>query len=1116
MKKKTFLLLIACFTISSFYGQSSYQPTPHIPVRNFYMTPPTPMVSQFLRYDELPVSEYTGIPNISIPLYNIEVDDISIPVTLSYHASGIKVNQDASWVGMGWDMSFASIIQFVNDLDDLSTNPIHGAKNSMRNIKQLPNWLESSQSTNYGYTFYPLKSSVFASDPTGLPNLNNKEPTPYTVPSEKFSYWITAKKYFTFNKTRQVNDQFYNSTGWDETDSEPDIFKISLFGVTLNVIMDFYSGKFIVLNKKGYKVSIDDELIFTVITPDGDRYIFSESVETHTSSCGNISPCTNGNKTLSKRTWLLTEIKTRNNKEVKFIYEKTTSPLVLNIHSESKDWPLHTYENTYYSSYFANLHNGESILSATDEQKTEIKEVQYYLKNIHAPDVNISFSLANRTDISPAKRLNSITFLTAGYTTVKKVEFNYSYRKNKDSSTRLFLSSLKDNDKNYTFQYNETTLPAKNSYEQDYWGYPNGQSANTSLLPNPDRFGYRKSDGSKLNINSNNKSARLSYTKSGILESIVYPTGGSVHFDYELNEFTNYWVPDSDSLDNKVSKGMGLRVKSITYKDTDGEQIKKTRYKYEKGKAIIKQSVIEEFQRMYHKPVIKKDDAYCTQYVTRLISMSSNGFYEQNPLSSISGVGYEKVIRYQYDKDSRSQGRTELYFNNNPDKVPSQPSGGMNVTTFISLPAFKNSSFPENGTQKKVLVFNQDGTQIKETIFSYTNKKSSLYYGAKPHSYGAWVYWHFIFQNGTAFSVIPLDVVGLYPIFDFESLLSGTTEKEFRNGKEISVSKTYTYNSNNLLSAANQTNYLYTSYKYPQDYTDEDIYKQMVSNNILSPVVETTVRGSNNSIIGKEKVNYIKDTKITNGLFLPGSIDRSYRNGAGTETLITYKKYNTLGNPIEFTTSDGVTTVYLWGYYGLLPIAEIKNASFSTVSNILGDDLTERLINSKVVTNDDYTAIRNLQSHTSLSNAYVSIFNHEPLVGVTRTTAPNGINTYYEYDKRHHLKKITDHYEKPLEVYAFHYQGNATDEITPFPLEITSTEVNGLEITVNFTECDGSGGTTSIIKYYNKSTGDSHSSALGCNGERKIKVPVKGNYIITITIHYRGGKQAQGETTVKV
>ncbi|MES2063505.1 MAG: hypothetical protein V4456_16370 [Bacteroidota bacterium] len=48
---------------------------------------------------------FSGVPDISIPLYEIKSGDLSVPIMLSYHASGNKVNDMASWVGLGWSLS---------------------------------------------------------------------------------------------------------------------------------------------------------------------------------------------------------------------------------------------------------------------------------------------------------------------------------------------------------------------------------------------------------------------------------------------------------------------------------------------------------------------------------------------------------------------------------------------------------------------------------------------------------------------------------------------------------------------------------------------------------------------------------------------------------------------------------------------------------------------------------------------------------------------------------------------------------------------------------------------------------------------------------------------------
>lgn len=58
--------------------------------------PPSPEASALAKYGNMPVSFYTGVQQVSIPIYTVQSGDIQVPITLSYHASGIRVDEEGS------------------------------------------------------------------------------------------------------------------------------------------------------------------------------------------------------------------------------------------------------------------------------------------------------------------------------------------------------------------------------------------------------------------------------------------------------------------------------------------------------------------------------------------------------------------------------------------------------------------------------------------------------------------------------------------------------------------------------------------------------------------------------------------------------------------------------------------------------------------------------------------------------------------------------------------------------------------------------------------------------------------------------------------------------------
>ncbi|MDX2247946.1 MAG: hypothetical protein SF052_14265 [Bacteroidia bacterium] len=132
----TLYALFACIFLKV-HGQENHTPD---------MIPPSPTAAALGKYGEVPVSLYTGIPGIGIPLWNIQSRDISLPVSLSYHAGGIKVEDIAPWTGLGWSLNAGGLItRTVRGLPDELPNGY------LNNVVPAANTIDEQADYNYLY-----------------------------------------------------------------------------------------------------------------------------------------------------------------------------------------------------------------------------------------------------------------------------------------------------------------------------------------------------------------------------------------------------------------------------------------------------------------------------------------------------------------------------------------------------------------------------------------------------------------------------------------------------------------------------------------------------------------------------------------------------------------------------------------------------------------------------------------------------------------------------------------------------------------------------------------------------------------------------------------------------
>src|SRR5690606_6672395 len=87
--------------------------------------PSSPSVSSITQYENYPVDYFTGMPNISVPIYTLPTrsEAVSIPLVVNYHASNVAPSHaNAGNCGRGWSINPGAVItrKLTGDPDEIS------------------------------------------------------------------------------------------------------------------------------------------------------------------------------------------------------------------------------------------------------------------------------------------------------------------------------------------------------------------------------------------------------------------------------------------------------------------------------------------------------------------------------------------------------------------------------------------------------------------------------------------------------------------------------------------------------------------------------------------------------------------------------------------------------------------------------------------------------------------------------------------------------------------------------------------------------------------------------------------------------------------------------------
>ncbi|MBC7688262.1 MAG: hypothetical protein H7211_08800 [Aquabacterium sp.] len=473
------------------------------------LTPPSPNAQAFQKYGDIPISAYTGVPDISIPVYTIKFRDISVPINISYHASGIKVAEEASNVGLGWALNAGGLItRNIIGTDDFGSGNYFNS--GTLNVMDFSDGQGPTQGVIRGCNV-PMFNKTIPNQPT----LYNYDVTKYLTSSPAVEF--------------QPDQYYYNFPG--------------------------HSGKFILKRNMQVVLQKQDPIQITCMNATGsiwqiksaEGFIYDFTL-TETYFDNGTGTHTTG--------WYLTKITSPTGNQVTFNYTPISNYVVpIGSYSETRDdWD----EGVPIAA------NGSQPTTNTGTHAGQIPGKQYssmVLSSIDFTNGKVMFNYSGgRTDLPNDQKLDSVSIYSQGaLQPFKTVAFQYGYFSGvsdicfaKTAAVDVLTKRLKllqviekgyyngqfIQNSPYIFSYDESnTYPAKTSFARDHWGYFNGSVNKVTLIPTTLSLNALDQVAFNLGLDGQEREPNLFTMSAFSLTSIKYPTGGWTEFQYEPNDF---------------------------------------------------------------------------------------------------------------------------------------------------------------------------------------------------------------------------------------------------------------------------------------------------------------------------------------------------------------------------------------------------------------------------------------------------------------------------------------------------------------------------------------------------------------------------------------------------
>lgn len=906
---RPFVLLIfgLFFLASGVYAQAT---GPIIGVPAAPQALPSPNAAAIGQYGEVPVSFFTGTPDISIPLGGTTEGKIEIPMSLSYHASGFRPDVHPGWVGQGWNLNVGGVItRTVNDEFDETKFPSHPATY----IGKIGFYWNAY---NFGAGDWNTTTPAQVGDVARHQKLADTAPDEFSFSFQGYS----GKFYIDAAASTQAK------TAWRVKCDKRLTVALLPYGTWLPIPFPMPTAT---SNVGEYQDAYAMPRFggFVITTEDGTQYFFGGDTNAIEYS---IDLFDQYEAIWHPNSWYLTRIINNDGSQVDFFYTPSTYITQLAISATTKAYTQSTNINNYSCStgfsatlwhqlegncsgqlirpvYLDIIRTSTSTISFARGPSTELAynpSFYEFYRNIIFPKrycqsqnggcpgmIQFPFLeggqfLNGGSGDSRAyplwlndirwQQLNTITIQSGGQTT------GFTFRYSSDLTKRLTLLSLFEWGGGlvkppYVFRYNVDdaqygSLPPYLANKTDHWGFYNNKYSSITD-PIYSNSGINASSGA---YNPNYASFRepvqnnTSISLLGMLSQIQYPTGGVTDFIFEPHTYAfqttqGGMLSASQQLEAAASTktpagGVRIRLISSYSKDNPRNKVEKEYFYVNGYSAATDPSTLQSSGVLGQRAKYYFDNE-CGDANYGNTSASASycikAFSTQSVLPATSNstgthIGYGQVV------EKRSNGSFTKYIFSSYDTgtgiLDEPPLAIVGLTTQTGYCPL-SSRAEERGKLQSETTFNSNGIRVKtKTIHYSTIAKATEYVRViKGHEFT-------VCSNN-----LPLGQGAAYKLYTYSNLPDIITETVYDTGgrNSITTTSTTTYNDDKLPTSEQVTTSkggtLKTIYKYPRDYapfpaaplTDPVVsaLSAMVDRNIISSPVETIIINQDNKVI---------------------------------------------------------------------------------------------------------------------------------------------------------------------------------------------------------------------------------------------------------------------------